>query len=59
MESLKTINMGATKDSGFSWIVLLVAFIGQAMSNGFHSCYSVLFVSILKTYNTTENEAGE
>ena len=45
-------------DNWYSWLVLGVAFMGQAMSVGFYYCFGLLFVEILHTYDVSEAKAG-
>ena len=46
-------------DGGYSWIVLVVAFIGQAMSVGFYFCFGPIYVEIIKIYGASASEAGK
>ena len=46
-------------DTGISWAVLIVAFIGQAMSIGFFFCYGILYVEIVEAYGASERQAGK
>lgn len=45
-------------DSGCSWVVLAVAFLGQAMSIGFYYCFGPIYTEILVLYETSETQAG-
>ena len=46
-------------DTGISWAVLIVAFLGQAMSVGFYYCYGILYVEIVETYGASDRQAGK
>ena len=45
-------------DTTISWIVLIFAFIGQAMSIGFYYAYGILYAEIRSVYGATERSAG-